>query len=125
MSELIFIKRGSKSKLRTFNKPVIKLELNCGRFIISDVAAKLLELDDNDGVMFAFNQKEKTAYIIKDNEDDAFILQRKDKNVLRFSSKNLTEYFADTFDLYESGKASFVFNIEEKANEKGMRKLTL
>ena len=71
MEEIIFVKRSSHSQLRTFKKPVIKLELKNGRFIVSDIVAKALKVDDNDGLMFGFNQKAKTAYVVKDDEDDA------------------------------------------------------
>ena len=52
MEEIVFVKRSSHSQLRTFKKPVIKLELKNGRFIVSDIVAKALNVDDNDGLMF-------------------------------------------------------------------------
>jgi hypothetical protein len=120
MQEITFVKRSSHSQLRTFKKPVIKLELKNGRFIVSDIVAKALNVDDNDGLMFGFNQKAKTAYVLKDDEDDAFILKRKDPHTLRFTSKDLMNFFDDTFDLLETGKSSFFFNVDLKPNEKGL-----
>lgn len=125
MEEIIFVKRSSHSQLRTFKKPVIKLELKNGRFIVSDIVAKALNVDDNDGLMFGFNQKAKTAYVLKDDEDDAFILKRKDPHTLRFSSKDLMQFFDDTFDLLETGKSSFVFNVDLKPNEKGLFRVSV
>ncbi|MCE9537725.1 MAG: hypothetical protein K8R85_00685 [Bacteroidetes bacterium] len=125
MEDIIFVKRSSHSQLRTFKKAVIKLELKNGRFIISDVVAKALEVDNNDGLMFCFNQKAKTAFVLKDNEDDAFKLSRKDPHTLRFSSKNLMQFFDDTFGLLETGKSSFVFSVELQPNEKGLHKVAL
>ena len=123
--EITFVKRSTHSQLRTFKKPVIKLELKNGRFIVSDIAAKALNVDDNDGLMFGFNKAAKTAYVLKDNEDDAFKLSRKDPHTLRFCSKDLMQFFVDTFDLIEMGGLSFVFTVDLKANEKGLHKITL
>ena len=120
MEEIKFVKRSSHSQLRTFKKPVIKLELKNGRFIVSNIVAKALNVGDNDGLMFGFNQKAKTAYVLKDDEDDAFILKRKDPHTLRFTSKDLMNFFDDTFGLLETGKSSFVFNVDLKPNEKGL-----
>lgn len=125
MEEIIFVKRSSHSQLRTFKNPVIKLELKNGRFIVSDIVAKVLKVDDNDGLMFGFNQKAKTAYVVKDDEDDAFILKRKDPHTLRFSSKDLMQFFDDTFGLLETGKSSFVFNVDLKPNEKGLYRVSV
>lgn len=125
MEEIIFVKRSSHSQLRTFKKPVIKLELKNGRFIVSDIVAKALKVDDNDGLMFGFNQKAGTAYVIKDDEDDAFKLSRKDPHTLRFSSKDLMNYFDDTFGLLETSKSSFVFSVDLTPNEKGLHRVSL
>ena len=125
MNDIVFVKRSSHSQLRTFKKPVIKLELKNGRFIVSDIFAKILNVDAEDGLMFGFNQKAKTAYVLKDNEDDAFILKRKDPHTLRFSSKDLMNYFDDTFSLLESGKSSFIFIVDLQGNSKQMHQLYL
>lgn len=125
MNEIIFVKRSSHSQLRTFKNPVIKLEIKNGRFIISDIVAKALKVDHNDGLMFGFNQKAKTAYVVKDDEDDAFKLSRKDPHTLRFSSKDLMNYFDDTFGLLDTGKSSFVFSVDLKPNNKGLHLISL
>jgi hypothetical protein len=125
MEEIVFVKRSSHSQLRTFKKPVIKLELKNGRFIVSDIVAKALKVDENDGLMFGFNQKAKTAYVLKDDEDDAFILKRKDPHTLRFTSKDLMQFFEDTFQLLETGKSSFIFNVDLKPNEKGLYRISV
>lgn len=125
MEEIVFVKRRARLQLRTFKNPVIKLELKNGRFIVSDIVAKTLKVDDNDGLMFGFNQKAKTAYVVKDDEDDAFILKRRDPHTLRFSSKDLMQYFEDTFGLLETGKSIFVFNVDLKPNEKGLYRVSI
>jgi len=125
MENIIFVKRTQYCQLRTNKNPVIKLELKNARFIVSDIVAKILKVDNNDGLMFGFNQKEKTAYVLKDDEADAFILKRKDAHSLRFSSRDLMQYFDDTFGLLESGKSSFLFKIDKKGNNKGLHKIYL
>ena len=125
MEEIKFVKRSSHSQLRTFKKPVIKLELKKGRFIVSDIVAKALKVDDNNGLMFGFNQKAKTAYVVKDDEDDAFKLIRRDRHTLRFTSKDLMSFFDDTFNLLETGKSSFVFSVDLSPNEKGLHRVSL
>lgn len=125
MEELIFVRRTTHSQLKTFGKPVLKLEYINGRFILSQKAASVLKVDNEDGVMFGFNQKAKTAYIMKDIEDDAFILKRKDQNTLRFTSKDLRQYFVDTFNLIDTGKTVFLFDVLPEPNDRGHFELTL
>ena len=125
MEDIIFVKRSSRSQLRTFKKPVIKLEMKNGLFIVSDIVAKALFVDQNNGLMFGFNQAAKTAFVLKDDEDDAFKLSRKDLHTLRFTSKDLMHFFTDTFDLLEKGKSSFVFIVDLQANAKGLHKVCL
>lgn len=124
MNDLVFVKRKSHIRgCRNYHKPIIKLELNCGRFIMSQPLIELLNLNESDGVMFGFNQKNKNAFIMKDNEEDAFYFKRKDVHSVRFTSKDLMEYFVDTFDILETGKNSFYFDVEKF--DKKMYKLTL
>lgn len=125
MEDVILVKRSSHSQLRTFKHPVIKLELKHSRFIVSDIVAKALSVDDNDGLMFGFNQAAKTAYVIKDDEYDAFKLSRKDSHTLRFSSKDLMLFFDRTFSLSETGIKSFVFSVDLQANSKGFHAISL
>lgn len=84
-----------------------------------------MNVKDNEGVMFGFNKKEKSAYIIKDTEPDAFIIHQRDKNTFRFCSKELIGWFDEVYELSKTGILSFSFNIDEQPNEKGMYKLIL
>jgi hypothetical protein len=118
--ELIIVKRKTRSQLRTFNESVLKLELKNSRFILSQKAADILCVDSNKGIMFAFNMKDKKAFICKDDEDDAFILKRKDAYTLRFSSKDVANYFIDTFDLLSTDKQTFIFYVSSMKNDKNM-----
>lgn len=120
MDKITFVKRKRYTSARTYNKSIIKMEYPDGRFLISQPLAKILNVDSDNGLMFGFNQKARTAFVLKDDEPDAFILRRKDQNSLRFSSKDLQTYFLDTFDLLETGRSTFYFSVSEKPNDKGL-----
>ena len=125
MEDIIFVKRTNKTgNCRTYNNPVIKLEYPTGRFLISQKLADILNVDNDNGLMFGFNQKAKTGFVIKDDEPDAFILRRKDKHSLRFTSKDLQSFFIDTFELLESGKSTFYFNVSSSPNDRGLYAIT-
>ena len=124
MEDIIFVKRVNPSNQRTFKNAVIKVEIKGGRFIISQKLAEILKVDNEDGLMFGFNRKAQTGYVVKDDEPDAFILKRKDSNTLRFTSKDLLQFFDDTFGLSELGKSNFVFTVNVKPNEKGLYQLS-
>ena len=125
MEDIIFVKRTNRTgNYRTYNNPIIKLEYPTGRFLISQKLADILNVDNNDGLMFGFNQKAKTGFVIKDDEPDAFILRRKDKRSLRFTSKDLQGFFIDTFELLESGKSTFYFNVSSSPNDRGLYSIT-
>ena len=126
MEDIIFVKRTKKNgNCRTYNNPVIKMESPTGRFLISQKLADILNVDNDNGLMFGFNKKAKTGFVIKDDEPDAFILRRKDKHSLRFTSKDLQGFFINTFDLLETGNSTFYFNVESSPNEKGLHIITL
>lgn len=125
MEDIVFVRRTKgMAGCRTYHKPVIKLELKGSRFIISKPLAKVLNVDEGKGVMFGFNKKEQTGYIIKDEEPDAFYLGKGDEFTFRFTSKYLAEFFTATFNLLETGKSIFYFNVCEKPNKKGLHKFT-
>lgn len=125
LNKIELVRRRRNSSSRAYNKPLVKLELPSGRFLLSQKLADILKVDQDDGVMFGFNQKSKTAYILKDDEPDAYILRRKSKNSLRFCSKDLQNYFVNTFDISNVEKKVFYFEASSKANDKGMLPLTL
>lgn len=124
MEDIIFVKRIRKSGLKMYHNAVVKMESPGGRFLISQKLADILQVDTDDGLMFGFNKKAQTAYVIKDDEPDAFILRRKDKATLRFTSKDLQNYFLDTFNLRDAEKSTFYFDVKETPNEKGFYLLT-
>lgn len=120
-NELTFVRRKNRqSNYMTYNYPVIKLDVKIGRFSISQMLADILIVDNNDGLMFAFNKKNKTAFLMKDGEKDAFILRRKDQGTLRFTSKDLKQHFVETFELLDSEIKTYVFSVSTDPNERGM-----
>lgn len=125
-SDIVFVKRRSGfNGCRTFHKPVIKVELKGARFIISDALAKILNVDDGGGLMFGFNRNGGKGYLTKEDDPDGFIIKRKDKFTLRFTSKDLLKHFEMTFKLIDSGKGSFYFNVQEKPDLNGLFAFTL
>jgi hypothetical protein len=100
-----------------YNFPTIKMEYPLGRFTISQKLANILNIDEGDGLMFGFNMKNKTAYVVKDDEPDAFIIRRKDKGTLRFTSKDLLNYFAQTFELSSEKDTRFLFAVSSSPNQ--------
>lgn len=75
--------------------------------------------------MFGFNKKNQKAFISKDDEPDAFIIKRKDAYALRFTSKDLLQYFEEVFSLADFDKQVFYFKVSDLPNEKGLHELKL
>jgi len=112
-------------KAKTHNRSVISLQIDGGKFIMSKKAKMFLNVECGDRIMFKFNQKEKTVYIFKDSEDDAFKLYKKSKHTLRFFSRNLRDHFDETFNLLETNKDYANFEVSEMSNEKGLHEMKL
>ena len=110
--EIIIVKRNNYNQhLRTFGKPLLKIErANC-RFILSQIGADYIGVKEDDGVMFSINKTKGEIFISQDKEEDAFILKRKDTHTLRFTSKDLFSYFDEVFKLKETKLMSFIFDI--------------
>ena len=121
LTQLVFVKRTKHISLKNISKnPMLTLNCHQSRFSINQSLASLLQVDSNDGLMFAFNKKEKIGYIMKKNEIDSFIIKRRDKNYLRFSAKDLKLFFIEVFDLTEKKKGSYYFIVDEIQNNKKM-----
>lgn len=124
MEDVIFIKRNSnRSGIRTKDH-IIKLDLKRKCFTIFELAADLLNVKEGDGLMFAFNQKNKKAWVCKDDEEDAFKVRKNKNTGYRMTSKELVEFFDNTFDLLDTGRSTFRFKVEA-ANEKGLHPMLL
>jgi hypothetical protein len=104
----VIVKRGKKKT--PINDSLIKIYQD-GKFSLTKVAADAIGVGNRDGIMFIFNEKEGKAYIMKDEEDDAFVISQKG-NLYRFSSKELFDFFDKTFKLYETDKRSYVFKVD-------------
>jgi hypothetical protein len=125
MEELIYVKRDKSAQIKVSRNALMRLEIKYNRFCFNRLGAEVLGVKEKDGLMFAFNKKEKRAYIVKDNEEDAFFLHKKDEFVLKLQSKALALFFIETFDLLEKGGATFTFIIEKECAKKGYHEVKL
>ena len=126
MEELIIYrrKRGTKGQWMSHEKPRIKIEIPRGTFVIFKKTAEILGAGNRDAVMFAFNKKDKCAYIYKeDPEDDSYFLGNSGRAYYRFTSKNLMNFFLEIFEI--ESENHLYFDVEEKPNDKGMFKMIL
>jgi|688.fasta_scaffold1685084_1 hypothetical protein len=124
--QLIFVRRKNRTtNHKTYNSAVIKMECPSGRFVISQKMATLLNVDNDDGLMFAFNKTKRKAYVCVDNDCDAFILRRKNKNSLRFSACDLMTYFCDVYSIDMKNSQTYHFKISNISNDNKMHLLEL
>lgn len=127
MEDLIFFrrKRSTKGQWMSNELPRVKIEMPRGTFVIFKKVAQLLNAGHRDAVMFAFNKKDKCAYIFKEEpEEDSYYLSNSGREYYRFTSKELMLYFIDFFEINESLRTVY-FNVEQLPNEKGMFKMQL
>ena len=124
-NDLILVRRTTPSMYRTQKIPLIGMNVYTGKFIMTEAAANIIGIKERAGVMFGFNKAAKTAYIILDNEPDAFIVTRKDKLRYRFCSTIVRNYMIDVFDLKRLNRTTYYFNVAEKPNKKGFFEITL
>ena len=68
MEDLIIFRRqrATKGQWMSHELPRIKIEMPRGTFVVFKKVADLLKAGNRDAVMFAFNKKDKCAYIISD-----------------------------------------------------------
>lgn len=101
-----------KKKNRVKLHPFIKFYPEHSYFTFSYKASELLDIRSGDGVMFGFNFKEKKAFVFKDNSSDAFILNKvSGRNLLKFGSIDLKQYFLDCFNFNENDIGIYRFNL--------------
>ena len=121
MEDITFVRRTNKKiHFGSYDKPFIRFEYPQGRFTLSKIAAKILGVDIGDGLMFGFNRVNGAGFVIKDDEPDAFILRRKGIYSLGVTSKELQDYFVETFDIVDSGKSVFYFSVSHVPNDRGL-----
>lgn len=93
-----------------------------GTFVVFDKVAKLIEAGHGDAVMFAFNKKNKCAYIYKEEpEEDSYYLSYSGRKYYRFTSKELMLFFIDFFGIVK--ERAVYFDVDSTPNEKGMFKV--
>lgn len=124
MEDLIIFRRqrSTKGQWMSHEAPRIKFDTTRGAFVVFKKTADLLKAGHRDAVMFAFNKKDKCAYIFKeDPEEDSYYLSSSGREYYRFTSKELMLFFVEFFDIKNEG--SVYFDVESTPNEKGMFKV--
>lgn len=112
---IVIVKRTKKNRVK--GTPTIKFYSFGNYFTFSYKAKDLLDINAGDGVMFAFNFKEKKAFVFKEDDEDSFKLNKiQNRNILRFGSKELADYFNKCFCLTNEKK--HIFELRQTDNEK-------
>lgn len=128
MSEDIVIfrrQRSSKGQLLSHELPRIKIEMYRGTFVIFKKVASLLGAGNRDAIMFAFNKKDKCAYVFKeDPAEDSYYLSNSGRAYYRFTSKDLMLFFVEIFDL-DINEKNVYFDVDPKPDNRGWFKITL
>ena len=100
MEDIIIFRRKSCNAIQKNEENVFKMQLPRGCFIFYESIIKALELEENGAVMFAFDYKNKKAYIYKEEKQiDSYILSKKEKTYMRFTSKQLMIFIEEFFDI--------------------------
>ena len=124
MDDLLIFRRqrATTGQWKSHEKPLIKIEMPRGTFVVFKKVAELLNATQRDAVMFAFSRKDNCAYIYKEEpEEDSYYLGNSGRGYYRFTSKELQNYFIDFFKI-EKEKAVY-FDVDSTPNEKGMFKV--
>ncbi len=125
MEDLIIFRRrrATNGQWRGHELPRIKIEMPRGTFVVFKKVADLLKAGHRDAVMFAFNKKDKCAYIYKEEpQEDSYYLSNSGRGNYRFISKELMLFFIEFFEIEKEEKAVY-FDIDSTPNEKGMFKI--
>ena len=118
MEDLIIFRkqRATKGQWMSHELPRIKIEMPRGTFVVFKKVADLLKAGNRDAVMFAFNKKDKCAYIYKEEpEEDSYYLSNSGREYYRFTSKELMLFFIDFFGI-EKEKAVY-FDVDSTPQE--------
>ena len=100
MEDIIIFRRKTCNSIQKNAENVFKMQLPKGCFIFYDSIINTLELEENGAVMFAFDNKNKKAYIYKEEPQlDSYLLGKKEKTYMRFTSKQLMIFIEEFFDV--------------------------
>jgi len=119
--ELNFVGRYTHAQTRTYKQPVIKFDLKYHRVTISQKAADILGVKEGDGIIFAFG-KDNKVFVRKHNDEDAYILRRKNAYSFTFSAKTLIKSLIKAINRAETDKSPFIFNMK-KPDTNGLHQL--
>lgn len=121
--EIFRRQRGSSGQWKSRSKPLIKLEMPRGQFVVFKNAMDMMRFKHNEAVMFGFNRKEQCGYIFKEEpEDDSYYLRDNGRNYARFTSKDLMLHMCEVFQIKDVNTAYFV--LDKEPNKKGMYRFT-
>ena len=124
MEDLLIFRRqrATTGQWKSHEKPLIKIEMPRGTFVVFKKVADLLKAGNRDAVMFAFSRKDNCAYIYKEEpEEDSYYLGNSGREYYRFTSKELQNYFIDFFKIEQ--EKSVYLEVLTTPNEKGMFKV--
>jgi hypothetical protein len=121
--EIFRRQRGSSGQWKSRTRPLIKLEMPRGQFVVFKNAMDMMGFRHNEAVMFGFNRKEQCGYIFKEEpEDDSYYLRDNGRNYARFTSKDLMLHVCEVFEIKDVNTAYFV--LDKEPNKKGMYRFT-
>ena len=97
------------------NNSLIRIVINAKTIAISNIAANLIKINYNDGIMLTFNFKARKCSIFKENEADSFYFNDKYKHSLSMINDDLCYYFKKCYQLKNYG--TYFFSVNEKNNK--------
>jgi len=96
------------------NNSMVRIVMNAKTIAISNIAAKMIKINYNDGVMLTFNFKGRKCSIFKENESDSFYFDNKYKYSLSMINDDLCYYFKKCYQLKNDG--TYFFSVIKENN---------
>jgi len=118
---IIYRRKRPNGKFIGNEQPVMKVEYEKGRFIVFKKLADAIGAKDNDAIMFSFSKSRGCAYIFKESpEVDSYYLSLAgpSRPYFRFTSKSLSGFFREIFEIPIINKVSY-FELTGSKNDKG------
>lgn len=118
MSELLRLaKTRFSGTLKNRFAQSIKIDLVGGRFSFLDDVARILDLWENDGIMFHCNVNAQRFFVFKEKEPDSYYPRFNERSGYRFASKDLKNLIVKTLELDQSKRYHF-FIVNETPDQK-------
>jgi len=111
MEDIIIFRRKSCNSIQKNEVNTFKMQLPRGCFVFYESIINTLKLEEKGAVMFAFDNKNKKAYVYKEEpQKDSYILGSKEKTYMRFTSKQLMIFIEEFFDISDLSNSLFILN---------------